>query len=137
MTVSLMQDGKQRTKRVAPLVLLAFKGPPPAGHEARHLNGCGTDNSPRNLEWSTHLDNISDKYKHGTMPRGDWHWSRMKPELRHRGLRSNSKLDAAKVLGIRAAFAAGESGPSIAARLGVDAALVYRVRDRKVWGHVE
>ena len=47
------------------LVMLAFHGYPPAGMEARHLNGIPTDNRPENLCYGTHSENMIDMYKEG------------------------------------------------------------------------
>lgn len=52
--------------RVHVAVLLAWRGPAPAGHEGRHLNGDLSDNRAANLEWSTHVVNVADKVAHGT-----------------------------------------------------------------------
>lgn len=48
------------------LVLRAFEGEAPAGHEARHLNGVPPDNALSNLAWGTHLENMRDQREHGT-----------------------------------------------------------------------
>ena len=47
------------------LVMLAFHGYPPAGMEARHLNGIPTDNRPENLCYGTHSENMIDMYRDG------------------------------------------------------------------------
>lgn len=41
------------------LILLAFDGPCPEGHEASHQNDVPTDNVLTNLAWETRLKNIS------------------------------------------------------------------------------
>lgn len=136
LTVSLMRDGKQVTRRIAHLVLLAFVGSCPDGMEARHLNGNAADNRLSNLAWSTHLDNIRDKYEHGTMPSGDAHWSRRKPERRARGERRGSKLNEEKVRAIRLERAAGATLESLGAKYGVDHSMIARIERRKAWAHV-
>lgn len=62
-----LPGGKRTRKRVCRLVLEAFVGPCPEGYEASHLNGDRADNHLSNLAWKTHLENIRDKYEHGTM----------------------------------------------------------------------
>src|SRR5690606_23518834 len=52
-------------KPVHQLVMLAFKGPTPAGEEIRHLNGIPTDNRLSNLAFGTRTDNILDVYRIG------------------------------------------------------------------------
>jgi hypothetical protein len=47
-------------------VLLAWKGPRPAGAQARHLNGRRTVNLPANLAWGTATENGQDKRLHGS-----------------------------------------------------------------------
>ena len=58
-------DGHER--RVACLVLEAFRGPRPKPHyQARHLNGDSGDSRLRHLAWGTPKQNAADKRKHGT-----------------------------------------------------------------------
>jgi hypothetical protein len=52
-------------------VLAAFCGEPPAGQEARHLDGNRSDNRLENLAWGTPTDNCEDKRRHGTLRRGE------------------------------------------------------------------
>jgi hypothetical protein len=69
-TVSLYRDGKRYYVSVAQLVLKTFVGEPKEGQEAAHNNGDATDNRLINLRWATHYDNIQDKTRHGTQPKG-------------------------------------------------------------------
>lgn len=57
-----------RTRRVHALVLEAFRGPRPAGLEACHGNGDGSDNRLANLRWDTRSSNAYDRVRHGTHP---------------------------------------------------------------------
>lgn len=61
MTVAL---GRGNTRCVHDLVLTAFVGPRPEGHEARHLNGVPDDNQLLNLEWALKSVNGQDKKWH-------------------------------------------------------------------------
>lgn len=54
-------------------VLLAWKGPRPAGMEACHENGDCTDDSQGNLRWGTSRSNKADMVRHKTQPRGESH----------------------------------------------------------------
>lgn len=65
---TLWRDGKQRTWLVHRLVLLAFVGESPAGHEALHLNGDNSNNALGNLAWGTHSENQFNQVAHGTHP---------------------------------------------------------------------
>ncbi len=67
LVVILHKKGKARTFCLHSLKLLTYVGPCPEGMEARHLDGDSSNNRLENLEWSSHQDNINDKYDHGTM----------------------------------------------------------------------
>lgn len=71
--VGLVLNGEQKKVVTHLLVLEAFCGPRPNGMEACHFNGVRDDNRAENLRWDTPSANQRDKYRHGTMPRGDSH----------------------------------------------------------------
>lgn len=52
--------------RVCRLVLAAFLGPCPEGHEVNHKNGRKDDDRLSNLEYVTHAENIRHSYEIGT-----------------------------------------------------------------------
>ena len=54
--------------RVHLLVLLAFVGPPPDGHEALHLNADRADARLVNLRYGTHSQNMLQKTEDGNCP---------------------------------------------------------------------
>lgn len=56
----------RKTMYVHRLVLLAFKGPCPKGHEGAHCNGNSFDNRLENLEYKTPSSNQLDRKSHGT-----------------------------------------------------------------------
>jgi len=58
--------GSMRNARVHKLVLLAFRGPPPPGMQARHADGNPTNNRLSNLNWSSRSRNMRDAVRHGT-----------------------------------------------------------------------
>ncbi len=59
---------KKRLCRVHRLVLLAFYGPQPAGHQSRHFPERNPSNNRlENLSWATPKVNNSDKRIHGTL----------------------------------------------------------------------
>jgi hypothetical protein len=87
------------------LVLTAFAGPCPPGHECCH----GPDNNPANdsidnLRWGTHAENIADKKLHGTMACGERH--------------GRAKLSDAEIAEIRA-LKGSATQITIAERFGV------------------
>ena len=71
--VVLRKDGKVKHYMVHVLVLLAFVGPPPEGHQVRHLDGKRSNNSLSNLCYGTALENAEDTIRHGTRRMGETH----------------------------------------------------------------
>jgi NUMOD4 motif/HNH endonuclease len=112
-----LTDGKQHY--VHHLVLLAFKGPCPPELERRHLNGNPLDNRLSNLEYSTHQDNMDDKYDHGTALFG---------EKNHQ-----AKLTTKDILEIRDTPGTQEE---IATIYGISQRAVGLIKSRKRWRHV-
>jgi hypothetical protein len=64
--VAFFHLGKVSQRKVHILVLEAFVGSCPYGHESRHLDGVRSNNVPCNLRWSTHAENVGDQVRHGT-----------------------------------------------------------------------
>lgn len=58
--VELCHDGINASHRVHTLVLLAFRGPCPAGYMCRHLDGDCKNNNLSNLRWGTDRENRDD-----------------------------------------------------------------------------
>lgn len=65
--VSLYAGGKRirKGRPVHRLVLEAFVGPPPPGHECLHADGNYLHNHLGNLRWGTRSENIQDALRHG------------------------------------------------------------------------
>ena len=63
--VQLRRPGKTQICRVHQLVLRAFVGPAPEGHEACHLNANRHDNRLANLRWDDRSGNQLDRVRHG------------------------------------------------------------------------
>lgn len=55
--------------KVHRLVLMAFRGPPPPGHEGAHMDGNKSNNTIENLNWVTPKENGVHKVIHGTAAR--------------------------------------------------------------------
>ncbi len=68
--VNLCHKGCRRRVNVHTLVLLAFVGPCPEGHECRHLDGRKENCALFNLAWGTRCENAADRRRHGTAPTG-------------------------------------------------------------------
>jgi hypothetical protein len=64
--VTLWRDGKQRTRLVHRLVLMAFEGAPPHGTEGLHADADRANNALTNLSWGSHSENQYDQVRHGT-----------------------------------------------------------------------
>lgn len=67
------EDGTRLHRKVGAIVLRAFVGPPPEGHECRHMDGNPLNDSLDNLSWGTPLENHADKRRHGTIAVGERH----------------------------------------------------------------
>lgn len=93
------------TKKVHHLVLDAFKGPRPEGHEAAHLNGRPGDPSEDNLIWATRQENAAHRKGHGTNAES----------FRHGG----ATLSPDQVRSIREMRRNGRTWAFIAASLGI------------------
>jgi hypothetical protein len=80
--VCLITPNGRKNGYLAPLVCHAFHGPrPSSSHVCAHNDGDPKNNRSDNLRWATQLENVHDKWRHGTMQAGDSHWTRTKPHL--------------------------------------------------------
>lgn len=59
--------GLKRSVLIHRLVLEMFIGPCPDGMECRHLDGNPLNNRLDNLRWGTHLENMEDRRRHGSL----------------------------------------------------------------------
>lgn len=66
--VSLNRPGVQERLSVHRLVLEAFVGLAPDGHECCHTDGNAMNNWLSNLRWGTPQDNADDRIRHGRVP---------------------------------------------------------------------
>lgn len=118
----LSKNGKSKFIFVHRLVLLAFVGAPPDGHECAHLDGKRDNNNLSNLKWTTKKENHSHKKIHGTHQAGE-----------KQGM---AKLTDKEVLKIRHLRGRGMTLLSIANKFNVSEQNVSHIVSRKAWKHI-
>lgn len=104
------------------LVLTAFVGPCPEGHECCHWDGNASNNAVENLRWDTSKENHADKKRHNTNNSGERH-----------GL---ATLTAAIVREIRELHSLGVYQKDIATKFGIAPSTVSKITLRYRWSHV-
>jgi hypothetical protein len=112
----------RKSTTVHRLILLAFIGPCPPGHEACHNNGIRTDNRPSNLRWDTRKSNHNDKHVHGT-----WQGGENNPQ---------AVLTEVQVGTIKVRLRNGETARDIAREYGMEESTIGYIRSGKLWKHV-
>jgi len=120
--VALQCAPRHEQKKVHQLVLEAFVGPCPTGHECRHLKGNREDNRLLMLSWGTKLENAQDKHRHGTMCEGEKH--------------GNAKVTSSDVLEIRRRWANGERQVDLAAEFNIGQGRISAIVRRATWKKV-
>lgn len=116
-----LTNGKRRREYVHRLVLAAFVGPAPKGHQCAHLDGDKRNNRLDNLCWATISENAEHRREHGTMILGENH--------------ANAKLNGAAVRAIRA-LSGRVNATAVARRFGVSRTLIRKIRAGEGWSHV-
>lgn len=122
--LTIGQGADRSVRKVAPLILLSFVGPRPAGMFACHNNGDPSDDRISNLRWGTPKSNSADMIKHGRHdPRRGSRQSHavLTDELVRKIRSSKGRITQAKW----------------AAIIGCSRATIYRVRCGKTWGHLK
>jgi len=114
--LTLSREGKPRSFKVYTLVLRAFVGDCPPGHEACHFDGDTSNSRLSNLRWGTPAENLLDKIRHGTTTRGE--------------KSARATLTQAKVDAIRADMRLHRL---IAADYGINESTVTRIRNFTRW----
>ena len=110
-----------RTMGVHVAVARAFIGPRPSTkHDASHRDNNPANNTPGNIRWLTHRENIAEQKTHGTVCR---HGRTGRPQV----------LDENKVREIRAST---EKQIVLAKRFGVSQTLISNIIARRKWPDV-
>jgi len=123
-----LKDGKKRTNQlVHRLVAFAFVENKHSKPHVNHKNGVKTDNSPENLEWCTHQENMAHAYATGLSKR----------KILGRGDKSiASKLTEKQVRVIKRRIISGESCGLIAKDYPVGDSAIWEIKAGRSWGHV-
>jgi hypothetical protein len=121
-SIDMAVGGKRRKALIHRLVLEAFVGPCPEGHEGSHLNGDRTDNRLENLAWETGSENNARKKEHGTFLKGE--------------LCSSAKLNTEQVRTIRSMCDQGHQILAIARLFNVSECAISGIKYRRTWVHV-
>jgi predicted XRE-type DNA-binding protein len=113
-----------KVRHISRLLAVTFIPNPDNKSIVCHKNGNQQDNRLENLYWGTQKENMADKLKHGTQPRGEKIW--------------NAKLDEFKIARIKLMK---EVNPKltqfqIANMFGVGASAISRVISGKRWKHL-
>lgn len=112
--VTLSRGGARLSIAVSILVCTAFYGPRRRSQHAAHWDGNSLNDRAENLRWASAKENAADKLRHGTVPFG----SRS----------SRSKLTDEQV---EALLGCDLSGAEAAAKFGISASQVHRIRNRQ------
>jgi hypothetical protein len=121
--VGLTKEGKIQNKSVHQLVLLAFIGPCPPGHESCHGDGVRSNCHLYNLRWDTKPANYQDRHSHGT---------------ENTGIKNGRAIiNEETVKQIRQMAADGKSLRTIERTLNLTPDVVSKVVHRIRWKHVQ
>lgn len=115
-----LERGKVRAHVFA--VELTTGEPCPPGKEGCHRCDNPPCCNPSHVYYGTRQQNVNDMWQRGRAKRGS--------------ARSHSRLTEATVLEIRRRFAAGETGPSLAAEFGVTDGCITDAVNGRSWKHV-
>lgn len=122
--VTLSRDNRVRHLRVGRLVLEAFVGPCPCGHECAHNDGNPHNDELTNLRWATPKENTADQIRHGTFRRA-------------KGERQGySKLTEQQIHEIKALRANRVSIARIAETYQISESHVSRIALGKTWSYI-
>jgi hypothetical protein len=119
--VRMYCNGRRSRRKVHHLVLEAFCGPCPPGYEARHLDGCKTNNHRENLVWGTRSENAFDRSRHGILVGSG---------------NGNAKLVETEVAAMRADRISGMSWRKLAAKYQASMRNVRDICQGIGWSHV-
>ena len=114
--------GEKKSCAIHRLVLEAFVGPCPPGHQVAHGDGDPTNNAVTNLRWATAKENIADRSAHGRTATGERNGS--------------SKLDRHCVNTIKRLNGVGVSAYEVARLACVSPVTIERIWRGETWRYV-
>jgi len=120
---ALYINGKLKSFLVHRIILEAFIGPCPPGHECNHLDGNPQNNCLENLEWTTRHENLKHAYRNGLNSQSG-------------SQNGNAKLKEAAVIQIKERLKMGESQKDIADDLGIPSVTVNHIARGRTWPNV-
>jgi len=118
--VQLYSDGRAVRHWVANLVLLAFHGPRPDGHQINHIDGNRENNSIDHLEFCTASENMKHACRMGLKRNDGQH-------------NAAAKLGRAEVIAIGMNYLVGDSIAELARQFGVSYDTVRLIVKDKTW----
>jgi hypothetical protein len=121
--VTMSTNGTITRRMVHHLVLEAFVGQAPSGHECDHIDFDPKNNRVENLRWVTHTENIRHTACAGRGYRGQ--------------LNGRSKLSESDVIAMRIIFESVPDFDYIAELYELNRSTVWRIVTRRAWKHVE
>lgn len=123
---ALVKHGKQISKNIHQLVMLAFVGPPPKGKEINHIDGDKTNNNLENLEYVTSRQNSRHAVRVGLFD----------PRTQVGEDSINAKLTREDVYRIRREFKKTKTGYQLADELGVHHGTIRSIYHKRSWKHI-
>jgi len=121
-TIVNSETKKLTSVRAQRLVLMAFKGIPPEGMQASHIDGNPLNNNIDNLAWETHEENMARMVAHGNSTKGE--------------ANRTAKLKEDTVREIRRLYTSGVNMTELSKMFGVCSSNMHSIIKRKTWKHI-
>ena len=131
--VGSRSDGTRTSKNIGALVLLAFGFTQPVGTEVAHWDGDYRNNFLGNVRWATHRENLADRERHGTMPRGERNGMVRNPGLMAGERNPAAKLTRAEVEAIRNAPYGYGRRKALSEKYGVSYQTIHKIKTGEGW----